>query len=206
MALEFFHAPNSRSAGTRFLLEELGVSYELVVLDLKAGTQRQAGYLTVNPLGKVPAIRHDGQVVTEQGAIFLYLADAFPAAKLAPPIGDPLRGPYLRWMAFYGSSFEPAIIDRAQKRAPAPASQSPYGDFDTMWGAVTSQLRHGPYFLGERFTALDVLWGMALRWVTQFGLVPEVPETRAYIERVTERPAFIKTMAADMALAAGASR
>lgn len=91
--LTFFHAPNSRSGGARALLEELGADYELHVLDLKAGTQRQPEYLAVNPMGKVPAILHRGALVTEQPAVFLYLADLFPERNLAPPIGDPLRGP-----------------------------------------------------------------------------------------------------------------
>jgi glutathione S-transferase len=200
MALEFFHAPQTRSFGTRFLLEELGAPYELHPVNLKTGENRQPPFLAINPLGKVPTIRHDGQVVTEQGAIFLYLADAFPAAGLAPAIGDPLRGPYVRWLVFYGSAFEPAIIDRSQQREAVPLSRSPYGDFDGVWAAITAQLRHGPYFLGERFTAADVLWGTALRWITQFGMVPEVPEVRDYVERITARPAFTKAMVADAQL------
>ena len=115
----FFHAPNSRSGGTRVLLEELGADYELHVLDLKTGTQRAPAYLAVNPMGKVPAIRHGDALVTEQGAVYLYLADLYPEAGLAPPIGDPLRGPFLRWLFFYGSCFEPALIDKSMKREPA---------------------------------------------------------------------------------------
>ena len=95
-AVTLYHSPNTRSSGTLTLLEELGMPYELKVLDMKAGEQRQPPYLAVNPMGKVPAIRHGEAVVTEQGAIYLYLADRWPQAGLAPPIGDPLRGPYLR--------------------------------------------------------------------------------------------------------------
>ena len=200
--LVFYHAPQTRSGGTRILLEELGARYELHVLNMKAGEQRLPAYLAVNPLGKVPAIVHDGALVTEQGAIFIYLADLFPEAGLAPAIGDPLRGPYLRWLVYYGSSFEPAVIDRSMKREPAPASTSPYGDFDTMLGAVVDAIRKGPYLLGERFSAADVLWGTALRWTTMFKLVPELPEITAYLARVTARPAFARASAADAALAA----
>ena len=127
-ALTLFHSPNTRSTGIRMLLEELGAPYHLHLLDMKAGEQRGADYLAINPLGKVPAIRHRGEVVTEQVAVYLYLADEFPAAGLAPPIGEKLRGPYLRWMAIYGSCFEPALIDRSQKRDPAPPAMSTYGD------------------------------------------------------------------------------
>jgi hypothetical protein len=123
--LTFFHAPNSRSTGVLTLLEELGCDYDLQVLNLKNGEQRKPEYLAINPMGKVPAIRHGDAVVTEQPAVYLYLADLFPEAGLAPAMGDPLRGPYLRWLVFYGSSFEPAVIDRSQQRAPAPMATSP---------------------------------------------------------------------------------
>ena len=108
-----FHSPNTRSTGVLILLEELGADYELNLVDMKANEQRAAAYLAINPMGKVPAILHRGALVTEQVAIFLYLADLYPEAGLAPPIGDALRGPYLRWMVFYGSCFEPAVVDRA---------------------------------------------------------------------------------------------
>jgi glutathione S-transferase len=198
----FFHAPNSRSGGTRALLEELGVPYDMQVLNLKKGEQRDAKYLAVNPMGKVPAILHDGQLITEQGAVFTYLADLYPQAGLAPALGDPLRGPYLRWMFYYGSSFEPAIVDRAQKNPPAALAMSPYGDFDTMLNTLNSQLKKGPWMLGDKFTALDVLWGGALRWTVGFKIVPPTPEINAYIERVAARPAIQRASAADTELAA----
>jgi len=200
--LIFFHAPNSRSGGTRALLEELGADYDLHVLNLKAGTQRQPEYLAVNPMGKVPAILHRGALVTEQPAVFLYLADLFPEKGLAPAIGDPLRGPYLRWMVYYGSCFEPALVDKSMQREAAAPSTCPYGDFDTMLKTLTDQLAQGPYLLGERFTAADVLWGGALNWTTMFKLVPETPVIRAYIDRVISRPAMQRAAAADAALAA----
>ncbi len=198
----FFHSPNSRSGGTLVLLEELGADYELKVLNLKTGEQRQPAYLAVNPMGKVPAVLHGDALVTEQVAVYLYLADLYPEAGLAPAIGDPLRGPYLRWMAFYGSSFEPALMDKAMKRDPAPVSTSPYGDFDTVFKTLTGQMAKGPYLLGERFSAVDVLWGTALRWTTMFGLVPDLPVTKAYIDRVMARPAAARAAKIDAGLAA----
>jgi len=200
--LTFFHSPNSRSAGTRILLEELGAPYELVALNMKAGQTRAPGYTAINPMGKVPAIVHQGALITEQPAVFIYLADLFPEAGLAPAIGDPLRGPYLRWTVFYGSCFEPALVDRAMKREPAPPATSPYGDFDTMFKTLTDQLAAGPYLLGERFSAADVLWGTALNWTTRFQLVPATPVIQAYIERVASRPAAVKAQTLDAALAA----
>ena len=202
MNLILFHAPNSRSGAAHILLEELGAPYDLHVLNLKKNEQRAPEYLAVNPMGKVPAIRHGDALVTEQPAVFIYLADLFPQAGLAPALGDPLRGPYLRWLAFYGSSFEPAITDLAMKREPTPPMMCPYGDFDTMLATLTAQLRAGPYLLGERFSAADVLWGISLGWATMFKLVPELPEIMTYIDRVSSRPAARRAVEADALLAA----
>jgi glutathione S-transferase len=198
----FYHSPHSRSGATLTLLEELGAPYELRGLNLKDGEQRRPDYLAINPMGKVPAVRHGDALITEQVAIFIYLADLFPEAGLAPPISDPLRGPYLRWMVFYASCFEPAVSDRSLERAPGPPSRIGYGDYDTMLNTLVGQLRKGPYLLGERFTAADVLWGTALKWTTMWKLVPELPEIKAYVERVASRPALARAVAKDAELAA----
>ena len=200
--ITLYHSPNTRSTGALILLEELGADYELHLLDMKSGEQRGAAYLAVNPMGKVPALRHGEAIVTEQVAVFLYLADLYPEAGLAPPIGDPLRGPYLRWMTFYAASFEPALVDLAMKRDPAPQSTAPYGDYDTMLATLTGQLSRGPWMLGERFSAADVLWGTALRWTTMFKLVPESPLFADYIARVAARPASARARAKDAELSA----
>ena len=200
--LTFFHAPNTRSTGALTLLKELGADYKLHVLNMKAGEQRKPEYLAINPMGKVPALLHGDALITEQVAVFIYLADLYPKADLAPKTGDPLRGPYLRWMVFYGSCFEPAIIDRSQKREPAPQGTSPYGDFDTMFKTLTDQLAKGPYLLGNKFTAVDVLWGTALRWITLYQLVPALPVIQAYIDRVNARPSAAWAAAKDAELAA----
>ena len=197
-----FHCPNTRSTGALILLEELQAEYELHVLNMKAGEQRGAAYLSINPMGKVPAVQHGAALVTEQVAIYLYLADLYPEAGLAPGLTDPLRGPYLRWMVYYAACFEPAIVDRAQKREPASLGMSPYGDFDTMLKTLTDQLEAGPYMLGERFTALDILWGTALGWITKFGLVPVTPVIQRYIELINQRPSVAKVRTKDAELAA----
>lgn len=201
-SLTFFHSPNTRSSGARILLEELGAPYQLHAINMKAGEQRKADYLAINPLGKVPAIKYGDALVTEQVAIFIYLADLFPARGLAPAFDDPLRGPYLRWLVYYAASFEPAVVDRALKREQGPLAMSPYGDFDTMLKALTDQLAKGPYLLGERFTAADVLWGAALEWTTMFKLVPDLPVIMQYVERIAGRPACRQVRAADALLAA----
>jgi glutathione S-transferase len=200
--ITLFHAPQSRSSGTLMLLEELGAPFELHLLNMKAGEQRQGTYLAVNPLGKVPAIKHRGELVTEQVAIFIYLADLFPKAGLAPAIGDPLRGPYLRWMVYYAACYEPALVDRAMKREPAPLAMSTYGDFDTMLGTVVERLTGSPYLLGDTFSAADLLWGMGLQWGTMFKIVPETPVIADYVKRVSARPSFAKVAAMDAQWAA----
>jgi glutathione S-transferase len=200
--LVFFHNPHSRAAMTRALLEELGTDYALHVIDFRKNEQLAPDYTAINPLGKVPAIRHRGTPVTETVAIYIYLADVFPQANLAPALDDPQRGTYLRWLVFYAACFEPAVGDRAMKREPAPRAQSPYADFDTTMNAITSALKPGPWLLGERFSAADVLWGNALRWLTGFGMVEGTPIVADYVARVMTRPAEQRAIKADEALAA----
>ncbi len=200
--ITFFHAPQTRSAGTLTLLEELRAPYQLQVLNMKAGEQRQSAYLAINPLGKVPAIQHRGALVTEQVAIFIYLADLFPEAGLAPGIADPRRGSYLRWLVYYAASFEPALVDRSMQREPAAQAMSPYGTFDGMLGTLTDRLASSPYLLGDTISAADILWGVALQWTVMFGLVPETPVIKDYVQRVTDRPSFAKVNAMDAQLAA----
>ncbi|MDR3384551.1 glutathione S-transferase family protein [Cupriavidus basilensis] len=199
--LTLFHSPNTRSTGALILFEELGVPYRLHPLNMKAGEQREPAYLAINPMGKVPAIRYGDALVTEQAAVFIFLADLFPQARLAPALTDPLRGPYLRWMVFHGSCFEPALVDRSQQRE-TPRAMCPYGDYDTTIGTLLGQLEKGPYLLGDTFTAADVLWGTALTWTTMFKLVEATPVVQAYIDRINARPAVARARAIDAKLAA----
>lgn len=200
--ITLYYSPQSRAMGARVLLEELGAPYDLHILNMKAGEQRRPAYLAINPLGKVPAIHHGEALVTEQVAIFIYLADLFPEAGLTPALNDPRRGPFLRWIAYYGSSFEPALIDKFLKREAAPVQQSPHADYDTMLGALESQLARGPYLLSEQITAADILWGIALSWTMMFGIVPRKDVFVRYAERITSRPAFQRISAADDEMAA----
>jgi glutathione S-transferase len=197
-----FHAPQTRSTGVLILLKELNADHHLQVLNFKVGEHRNAGYLAINPMGKVPAIMHNGVLITEQVAIFLYLSDLYSEAKLAPEIADPLRGSYLRWMVFYGSCFEPAIVDRALKREPGSQGMSPYGDYDTTFKTLSDQLSRGEYFLGDTFTSLDLLWGTALTWITMFKLIPPLPVIQTYIDRINARPSVIWAREKDIELAA----
>ncbi len=200
--ITFYHAAPSRGAIVRWMLEEVGAPYRVELLDLTRNGQKSPSYLALNPMGKVPAIVHRGVVVTEAVAICCYLADAFPAAGLAPAIGEPLRGPYLRWSIFEASALEPAIIDRMLQRPPGRPGALGYGDFDTTMNVVAQAVTPGPYLLGERFSTADVLIGSALRWGTMVSVVPERPEFAAYLGRLAERPALQRAMAKDQELMA----
>jgi glutathione S-transferase len=203
--ITLFHSPQTRSTGALNLLEELNAPYQLHALNMKAGEHRESTYLAVNPMGKVPAIRHGDALVTEQVAIGIYLADLFPEAGITPAIGDALRGPYLRWYVFYAACFEPALVDKAMKRETGSIAMSPYGDFDMTVKTLVHQLEKGPWLLGESFTAPDVLWGTALTWMTGFGLLDPVPPIKAYIDRWNARPSVKKTAEIDAQLLKGQS-
>ena len=200
--ITLFYSPQTRATGARVLLEELKVPYDLHVLNMKAGEQRQPAYLAINPLGKVPAVRVDDTLVTEQGAIYLYLADLFAEAGLAPALSDPDRGAYVRWMFIYGSCFEPAVVDRYMKREPGSMNDTLYASYESLIDLLEETLKQGPYLLGERFTAADLLWGIALRWTTMFGLVEARPTFQAYIDRIGSRASIQKVTSEDATMAA----
>ncbi|MEZ4448449.1 MAG: glutathione S-transferase family protein [Nannocystaceae bacterium] len=199
--LTLYHHPRSRSAGIRVLLEALGVDYQVQPLDFAKGETRTPQFLAINPLGKLPTVVHGEAVITEQVAITIYLADRFPAAGLAPAFDDPRRGAYLRWLAYYGACFEPAMVDHAFKREPLPASQSPYSDYETVIHTIIDQFGRGEYLLGDRLSAADLLWGVALKLTTDFGLVPRHPRIIAYAERIEAHPACRRARALDAELA-----
>ncbi|MEX2366731.1 MAG: glutathione S-transferase family protein [Pseudohongiellaceae bacterium] len=196
-----YHSPQTRGTGIWYLLEELGVPYDLKVVDIKKGENREPEFLAINPLGKFPTLVHNGTVVTEQVACYLYLADLFPEKGLAPGLNDPKRGAYLRWMTYEGSSFEPAVVDRALQREPGDPSIMTYSSFEQMQNTLFVQIAKAPYLLGEQPYAVDFFWGMTLRWCRQFGLVNTTPIVDDYIERIASRPAFIRTVERDQALA-----
>jgi glutathione S-transferase len=198
--LIFYHSPKTRSSCVLALLEELDAPYTLCDLNFRIGAQRRPEYLAINPMGKVPAIVHDGVLVTELPAIFIYLADAFPQKNLAPAIGDPLRGSYLRWLVFYGAAFEPAALDRLTRREPLSRGMNPYGDFDTTLKTIETQLASGPYILGARFTAADLLWGIALRMMISFGALPATPVLSDYAARTCARPSIVRVDETDRQL------
>ena len=196
----FHHAPMSRSNIVHWMLEELGVPYELHAMSLERGDHKKPTYLAINPMGKVPAITHQGVTITEAAAICAYLADEFPAAKLSVPIGDSRRGLYLKWLFFGPSCLEQAIIDRIHDRPLAPARASSYGEYDTVMDTIAKTVMAGPYLLGEQFTAADVVIGSGLQWGTMMKAVPERPEFAAYLGRLRSRPGLQRSFAKNQAL------
>jgi glutathione S-transferase len=200
--LTLYHAAPSRSSIVRWMLEELGEPYDLHVLSLAKGEQRAPSHLAVNPMGKVPALKHGDTVITEAAAICTYLADEFPHARLNIPVGDPRRGPYLKWLFFGPSCIEPAITDCAfpRQEQPRPGTLG-YGDFDTVMNVVAKAVEPRPYLMGEQFTAADVIIGSTLRWGMMFNLLPKRPEFAAYVSGLEQRPALKRATALDQELA-----
>ncbi|HEY8564131.1 MAG TPA: glutathione S-transferase family protein [Beijerinckiaceae bacterium] len=201
--LTLYHATPSRSSVTLWMLEELGQPYDIKILDLQKGEQLRPDYRAINPMGKVPAIVHDGVAITESAAICAYLADAFPEAGLGVPVGSPERGPYLKWLFFGPGCVEPAVTDRAfpRKEEARPGALG-YRDFETVMGVLADAVRDKAFLVGGRFTAADVVIGSNLRWGMMFGLVPKRPEFEAYVAGLDARPAFQRARAKDQELMA----
>ncbi len=199
MTLILYTNPMSRGRIARWMLEEVGADYEAVVLDY-ASTMKAEAYRSVNPMGKVPAIVHDGKVVTECAAICAYLADAFPGADLAPR--DDERADYYRWLFFAAGPVEAAITNRSLGVVPTDDQQRMvgYGSFDaaitTLEGGVTAH----DYIAGDRFTAADVYVGSQVIWGLQFGSLPKTDGFARYAAKLTERAAYLRAAALDDAL------
>jgi glutathione S-transferase len=201
--LTLYHAAPSRSSIVRWMLEEIGEPYDIHLLSLSKGENRAPEYLVINPMGKVPALRHGDVVITEAAAICAYLADEFPRAKLNIPLGDRRRGPYLKWLFFGPSCIEPAMMDRAfPRKEEARRAALGYGDFDTAMDVVAKAVSSGPYLMGDQFTAADVVIGSGLRFGMMFKLLPERAEFTAYTGRLAQRPALQRTDSKDKELAA----
>ncbi len=200
--LVLYHIAPSRSSIVMWMLEEVGEPYEVHLLSMQKGENRMPDYLAVNRMGKAPALRHNGVVITEAAAICCYLADRFPQAGLSVPIQDAQRGPYLKWLFFGPSCFEPALLDRMLQREGAPKQMVGWGDFDTVIDVLRDAVSRTPFLLGDRFTTADVIIGAGLRWGLRTKGVPELPEFLAYTGRLEARPALQRATAKDAAIAA----
>jgi glutathione S-transferase len=194
--------PMSRGRIARWMLEEVGEPYRTELLDFGT-TMKTPAYLAVNPMGKVPALRHGDVVVTEAAAICAYLADAFPQAGLAPEPGSRLRAPYYRWLFFAAGPLEAAVTNKALN-FPAPEGRGQamagYGSYAAVMDALEGAVSRGDYLVGDRFTAADLYVGAHIAWGLMFGSIDKRPAFERYAARLEARPAAQRANALDNAL------
>lgn len=194
--LTLYTNPMSRGRIARWMLEEAGADYDVEMLGY-GGTMKADAYLAINPMGKVPAIVHDGRVVTECPAICAYLAEAFPDAGLAPTAEE--RADYYRWMFFAAGPLEQAITNRSLGVTPTDDQQRMvgYGDYDRVVSVLETAVSAHSHIAGDRFTAADVYVGSHVMWGTQFGTLPKLDAFMAYIGRLAVRPAHVRASELD---------
>jgi len=189
--ITLYYAPRTRAFTGLWLLEELELPYRLESFDLASGRHKQADYLALNPMGKVPLVVDDGIAVSEMGAIAIYLCDKYTGAALAPAITDRDRAAYLRWIFFSSAIIEPAFAEKFNKWEARPTSHA-WGSFDQMLDTLRHGLASGPYLLGARCTAADVLVGSGMRFGMLFGAIPKEAPFTDYLARLTARPGFVR--------------
>ena len=201
--LTFYTHPMSRGRVARWMLEETGLPYDTVVLDY--GTSMKAPeYLAINPMGKVPALKHGDMVITEQAAICMYLADLVPEKKLAPPVGSPARGSYYRWISFM-APLEQLMVTKAIGGALPDARMAGFGTEKDLLDTLEAALKGHEYLAGDTFTAADLLAAAYVDWYLQFKLLEPRPAFIAFAERHQQRPAALRAYAMDDALLAQAA-
>lgn len=199
--LVFFTNPRSRGRIVRWMLEEVGQPYRTEVLHYGT-TMKEPGYLAINPMGKVPALRHGTAVVTEAAAICAYLADAFPQARLAPPPGDRLRAPYYRWMFFAAGPVEAAVTNKTFGFNVPPERQGSvgYGTFERVMDVLEQAVSQTNYLLGDAFTAADVYLGSQIGFGLMFNTIDKRSAFQSFWTRMTSRPAYKRARELDDAL------
>ncbi|MEG3082782.1 glutathione S-transferase family protein [Sphingomonas sp. PB2P12] len=204
MTLTLYTNPMSRGRIARWMLEEVGATYETIVLDYDT-TMKAEAYRAVNPMAKVPALIHDGKTITECAAICSYLAEAFPDAELAAQANE--RADYYRWLFYAAGPVEAATGNRALGVVPDAAQQRMigYGSFDRVIDVLEQAVAAHPYIAGDRFTAADVYVGSQVIWGMQFGWLPKRATFADYAARLTERPTYLRAAALDDALIAVAA-
>lgn len=197
--LVFYTNPMSRGRIVRWMLEEVGAPHRTQILDYATG-MKGAAYLAINPMGKVPAIKHGDTVVTEGAAICAYLADAFPQAGLAPALGD--RGDYYRWLFFAAGPVEAAVTSRSLGFEPQPEQRrmAGFGCLEDVVNALEGAVKGRDYIAGGKFSAADVYVGSQIGWGMQFGSIEKRPAFEAYWEEISNRPAAIRAREIDDAL------
>ncbi len=201
--LVLYHAVPSRSIVAHWMLEELGEPYRIELLDLQAEDNKRPEYLAVNPLGKVPALRHGDVLVTETAAICAYLADAFPAAGLGVPLDAPERGAYLRWLFFAPVTAEPAVLWETLE-LPEHIDYQPFAPLEDVARVLADAVSGRAFIVGDHFTAADVMVGSTIMWGTQMmPILPRHPELLEYWAGLEARPAWQKSFGEDQKIMQG---
>lgn len=186
----FYYNPMSRGRIVHWMLEEVGADYEVKLLKWENKDHKSPEYLQLNPMGKIPTIVHRSTVITETPAICAYLADAFPAAGLAPAIDDPARGSYYRWLFFSAACVEPAMMDHKFPRAHTPPqSHVGYGTYENTISTLEKAISNG-FILGHKFSAADVFIASQVGWALMNKDLEPRPAFQLYYQRCTDRPAF----------------
>lgn len=196
--LVLYTNPQSRGRVVRWMLEEVGQPYRTEILDYPSSMKVPA-YLAINPMGKVPALRHGDAVVTETAAICVYLADAFPQARLAPPPGDRLRAPYYRWLFFTAGPVEAAVSNKALGFVVPPERERMmgYGNFSNVMNTLEAAISRSEYLVGDSFTAADLVVGSQLGFGMMFGTIDKRPAFERYRHRLSARPGFARAKQLD---------
>lgn len=195
--MKLYWAPGTRSLRTLWMLEEAGVPYERVHVDIRNGGQNDPAFRKVNPMGKVPAFEDGAAQLAESAAICAYIAERCPEAGLAPALGDPLRGRYFHWLFFEPGCIEPAFTQKFTN-IELPTTAAGWGDFNRVFDALEIALGKGPWILGDRFSAADVMIGSDLLFgVERFKIVEPRPVFTAYLERCHARPALKRALEID---------
>ncbi len=188
--MKLYWCPQTRSMRALWMMEEAGVPYERVLIDIRAGKQSTPEYHAINPMEKVPALSDGEAKLAECAAICAYVAERCPEAKLAPPLGDPRRGRYLHWLFFAAANIEAAYTEKFGNLQ-IPSQQAGWGSFDRVFDVIDEAVTPGPWLLGDQFTAADVMIGSDLFYATTLlKLLAPKPASAAYIKRCMERPAF----------------
>jgi glutathione S-transferase len=187
--ITLYHSPASRAFTAYWMLEELGVPFDVKTVDIRKGEQKEPGYLRLNPAGKVPTLTDGDVVVSENPAIGIYLADRYGYGTLAPRIEDPDRGAYLKWMVFSTAVVDPVASLHAQG-IDLPGFSVSFGAFEDMVGVLVSTLSSRNYLLGGRFTAADVVLGGAVSNLLYRKVLPADPVLLDYNDRLTRREAY----------------
>jgi len=184
--MQLYYNPRSRAVIAKWMLDECGAEYQIVPIDLAKREQKEPDFLKINPAGKLPALVDDEAKLFESAAICLYLADEFPAVRLAPAIGTPERARYLSLMVYSTSQLEPAMGDVLLKVE--TAGERGWTDFETVKDVIERELGRGPYLFGDWFTAADVMIGSMFIWKRLWGGPPDRPKLEAYVDRLLKRP------------------